>query len=119
MAEINGSCSTTHGFTANTQPFGLGSLLDVDTYTGARTAVWCTAYVSKASQLSTASPSPLAATAHFVACARNVEVPLRSGRALNIEHLGERFEDYSVLVWEDGSTDGSKATLRGWAARII
>ena len=57
-----------------------------------------------------------AAVVDFVACARDVapSLPRRSGQ---LEALGLPFADYSVLVWEEGSSDRTRALLRAWAAR--
>ena len=120
---LNGSCSTTNGFTAGGVPFGLRSWLDVQTYTGARTEVGCEAWGSGCFLAPPARPaaatqrSYLRATARFVGCARNVGAAIEGGRAAHIEALGGAFAKYSVLLWEDGSTDTSREMLRAWAAR--
>ena len=106
-----GSCSTTHGFTPGASPFGLTAWFDARTYTGRRTEVACEASGSGRS-LGThedgAGNKFLHASAQIVGCARNVLKSLDAGRTAHIDALGQAFSRYSVLIWEDGSTDGSR-----------
>ena len=52
----------------------------------------------------------------FVACARNVAESAHTFSA-HIDSLGHPFAEHRVLVWEDSSSDGTRAALRNWAAR--
>ena len=61
------------------------------------------------------APMPVHAQVLFVGCARNLGAYALTSRFF-VGQLGEQFSDHRVLLWEDSSSDGTRATLRGWAA---
>ena len=89
----------------------------------AATAVNCT-LVRQARQSPQHSPphlpqvlSPLAnAHVYFTGCGRNLGAVLDS-TAAHITALGSHFVGYDVVVFEDGSTDGTRTMLQQWVAR--
>ena len=117
----NGACSTTYGFTRGALAFGRTSFLDVRTYTGVRTEVQCESVgLGRSLPPHTKDQKPkhfttLPEPAHIVGCARNIASDLKSSAA-GIESLGRAFSKYTILIWEDGSSDGTRAMLTHWAS---
>ena len=121
-ARVEGRCSTRTGFMAASPSWFNRSLalFDTQSLTMVRSAVSCVA-IQQHSTVSQAAPPPKrqkhpTSPAHvsFVGCVRNVAEHLPQ-RSAHIAALGSAFADYRVLIWEDGSTDTSRAQLKRWA----
>ena len=114
-----GACSTTYGFTPGAVAFGRTAFLDVRTYIGARSEVQCESIgLGRSLPPHTKDQKHLPEPAAIVGCARNIASDLKLS-AVGIESIGRIFSKYSVLIWEDGSSDSTRATLTHWASHNL
>ena len=135
----HGGCSPTTGFQEHDAPAGLWgharSALQWRAGTGEWSPIHCTEAVQRstsawrtglqqrapkaAAEAASPAASPTArveARVLFAGCARNVARQLPD-TAEHIDALGQSFAEHRVLIWEDGSSDGTRLLLRNWTAR--
>ena len=131
-AYVTGTChSTKLGFVPNDNGHLVKWFANPEVWTAAHTWVTCTA-VGLAAPSSTTVDRQQHKRSHdpsvghtrskrpqlhvvFAGAARNAERFI-SIRASHIDALGHRVDSYRVLVWEDGSADGTRAALLRWAS---